>query len=196
MSNLTSNQIKDTYGGLLNIGPSGGTGATLRQVTDGFGNALPLQISDDTVSFTGNVLGGVTGPTGPQGEIGPTGPQGLKGDTGDTGATGPTGSDAPLYLTISATAGNVTLGLSDTNSLIQATGTTTFTIPADATTDFPTGTQIAFVRATTSEVGITGAAGVTLTSVLSNRQLAYQNSAASVIKTGADNWFLVGDLKE
>ena len=76
--NLTGQQIKDTYEGLLNIGATGLTGA-LQTITDGLGNPLPMQVSSTTVNFTGCVTGivGTTGPAGPtgvQGPIGPTGP--------------------------------------------------------------------------------------------------------------------------
>jgi len=56
MSNLTNTQIQNTYGGVINIGPSGATGS-LQTLTDGFGTNLPLQISTSGVNFTGSVSG-------------------------------------------------------------------------------------------------------------------------------------------
>lgn len=56
MSNLTNTQIQNTYGGVINIGPSGAS-ASLEILTDGLGNALPLEISTSGVNFTGFVTG-------------------------------------------------------------------------------------------------------------------------------------------
>lgn len=56
MSNLTGTQIQNTYGGVINIGPSGATGS-LQTLTDGLGTNLPLQISTSGVNFTGSVSG-------------------------------------------------------------------------------------------------------------------------------------------
>jgi hypothetical protein len=56
MSNLTGETIKDTYGGVINIGPSGAS-ASFQSLTDGLGNTLPLEISTNGVNFTGTVSG-------------------------------------------------------------------------------------------------------------------------------------------
>jgi len=48
---LTDKRIQDTYGGIMNIGAQGYTGGTYT-VTDGFGNALPIQIGQDAVTFS------------------------------------------------------------------------------------------------------------------------------------------------
>lgn len=56
MSNLTGETIKDTYGGVINIGPSGAS-ASFQSLTDGLGNTLPLEISTTGVNFTGTVSG-------------------------------------------------------------------------------------------------------------------------------------------
>jgi hypothetical protein len=56
MSNLTNESIKDTYGGVINIGPSGAS-ASLQSLTDGFGNTLPMEFSTSGVNFTGSVTG-------------------------------------------------------------------------------------------------------------------------------------------
>lgn len=84
--NLSGESIKDTYGGILNIGAAGLTGA-LTTITDGFGNPLPMQVSNTGVNFTGTVSGisGTTGATGAQGPAGPTGAQGPAGSTGAAG---------------------------------------------------------------------------------------------------------------
>lgn len=56
MSNLTGTQIQNTYGGVINIGPSGAS-ASFQSLTDGLGNTLPLEISTTGVNFTGTVSG-------------------------------------------------------------------------------------------------------------------------------------------
>lgn len=56
MSNLTGVTIENSYGGLINIGPSGAD-ATFRNLTDGFGNTLPIQVSTSGICFTGTTCG-------------------------------------------------------------------------------------------------------------------------------------------
>jgi len=53
--NLTNTRIQNTYGGLLNIGSQGLTGS--QPISDGFGNVLPIEVSDTNVNFTGTVSG-------------------------------------------------------------------------------------------------------------------------------------------
>lgn len=53
--NLTNTRIQNTYGGLLNIGSLGLTGS--QPITDGFGNELPIEVSETNVNFTGTVSG-------------------------------------------------------------------------------------------------------------------------------------------
>jgi hypothetical protein len=88
--NLTGDQIKNTYGAILNIG-AGGVTQNLQPVTDGFGTVLPLEVSATEIKFTGAVSGGPIGPTGPQGVTGEAGPTGSAGTNGLDGATGPAG---------------------------------------------------------------------------------------------------------
>jgi hypothetical protein len=57
---LTGNKIKNTYGGVLNIGPSGMTDSNLYQVTDGFGTPIPMEVGINEINFTGTFsIGGV-----------------------------------------------------------------------------------------------------------------------------------------
>ena len=109
MASLTNTKIQDTYPGLIKTEDNAALEATLKPLTDGVGNPLPIEVSDSTIKFTdvadftaATVLGitqGATGPagaTGPQGATGPAGgpqgPQGPEGATGATGAVGPQGS--------------------------------------------------------------------------------------------------------
>lgn len=57
MASLTGQQIDLTYGGLLKTDDNGAIGATLKTLTDGLGNAAPMQLSTSAVNFTGTVTG-------------------------------------------------------------------------------------------------------------------------------------------
>jgi hypothetical protein len=89
--NLSGDQIKNSYGALLNIGASGATG-TLQPVTDGFGNVLPFEVSTTTFNFTGAVTGGPIGPTGAAGSSGTSGTSGVSGSSGTSGVNGSSGT--------------------------------------------------------------------------------------------------------
>ena len=51
--NLTNNKIKNTYGGVLNIGATGFSGNQMFRVTDGFGNPTPWYLSETGVDVLG-----------------------------------------------------------------------------------------------------------------------------------------------
>ena len=106
--NLTGQQIKDTYEGVLNIGATGLTGS-LQTITDGLGNPLPMQVSSTTVNFTGTVTG-IVGNTGPAGATGATGAQG---PIGPTGAAAPGGSSP---ITVEQTDSLVSTGVGATGT--------------------------------------------------------------------------------
>ena len=57
MSTLTGQQIKDTFGALIKTADNLPIDATLKSLEDGLGNPLPMQVSQDTINFTGNVTG-------------------------------------------------------------------------------------------------------------------------------------------
>ncbi|KQV04830.1 hypothetical protein [Devosia sp. Root105] len=78
----------------------------------------------------------------------------------------------------------------------NSTSPTTFTIPPNSSVAFPVGTTVINVgQGNTGELSIAPGAGVTLISVSSKRKLSNLYSAASIIKTGTDVWWLFGDLK-
>jgi len=52
---LTGNKIKNTYGGLLNIGATGLTGSGVFQVTDGFGNPIPMLVGTNEIDIIGTL---------------------------------------------------------------------------------------------------------------------------------------------
>lgn len=57
MASLTNQQIDQTYDGLLKLVDNDAATGTLKDVTDGLGNVVPLQISTTDINFTGNVTG-------------------------------------------------------------------------------------------------------------------------------------------
>lgn len=96
MASLTGQQINTTYEGLIKTLDNAATTGTPKTLTDGLGNALPIQVGasgvnfpSGTVNFTGAT---VTGLTVPPGATGATGPQGAAGLAGATGATGTSGA--------------------------------------------------------------------------------------------------------
>jgi len=114
MSNLTGSTISDTYGGVINIGPSGATGS-LQSLTDGFGTTLPIQVSTTEINFTGTV----------------TGISGTSGTSGISGSSGTSGSSSPSYY----------LSAYDTTDQTNA-GATAANIITYNTTDFSSGISI------------------------------------------------------
>jgi hypothetical protein len=87
-----------------------------------------------------------------------------------------------------------TLVLTDQSKIIEVNnaGSTTVTIPADATVAFPVGTYIMVVQTGAGQVTIAGA-GFTpnATPGLKTRT---QWSVATLIKRGTDSWIVAGDL--
>lgn len=69
-----------------------------------------------------------------------------------------------------------------------------FTIPANATTAFATGTCFEVVRMGAGAVTVAAAGGVTLRSAGGLVALASQYSSGVVRKIATDEWLLVGDL--
>jgi hypothetical protein len=61
MSSLINQKIKDTYEGLIKTSDEQPVDGTLKNLEDGNGGVLPIQISSSTVNFTGTVTGIDTG---------------------------------------------------------------------------------------------------------------------------------------
>jgi hypothetical protein len=136
MSTLNGKTINTTYNGLIKTNDEGAIDGTLKNLQDGEGNDLPLQVSTTGINFTGTVTGVPQGPQGVQGPIGPQGFQGLKGDQGfqgikgdqgDQGATGPQGFQGSVGaggVVQSVVAGtNVTVDATDpANPIVSSAG--------------------------------------------------------------------------
>lgn len=70
----------------------------------------------------------------------------------------------------------------------------TVTVPTNATTAFPVGTQITFAQTGAGKVTFAGAVGVTVYSADSFLSLRTQYSSGTLIKTATNTWLLIGDI--
>ena len=96
---------------------------------------------------------------------------------------------------INSVATNYTLALSDSGKLISATTGLDINVPSNANVPFPTGSQILFYRAgAIGSVIFTAESGVTINTPGSATEIASQHSIATLMKLGADNWVLGGDI--
>ena len=89
-----------------------------------------------------------------------------------------------------------TLALSDEGGMVEINnaGALTVTVPTNANVAFPVGSQIVIVRKGAGAVTVSPAGGVTLNSVSGNQKIASQYGGATLVKVGADAWYLFGDL--
>lgn len=104
-------------------------------------------------------------------------------------------------VTINAQTGTTyTFAASDSfNTLVTLSNASSIavTIPTNATTAFPVGTVLNFAQTGAGQATISGAAGVTLTSIgatAATPKTRVQYSAGSAIQTSANNWLVIGDL--
>jgi hypothetical protein len=152
------------------------------------------------VGPTGPTGPGVTGPTGStgpgstvEGPTGPTGP-GVTGPEGPIGPTGPANFElvGPQYLS------SVTLQESDAAKIVKinSSSATNVAIPLDGAGGytFPEGTQIVLTQLGVGQVIISGEAGVSVLSEGSRFITKARYSIASLIKLGANQWLLSGNL--
>lgn len=100
-----------------------------------------------------------------------------------------------LVRTSSKSGASNTLAVSDAGTLVEISHTsgTTFTVPTDATTFFPTGTQVDLLQIGAGQVTVVAASGVTINSAV-GLKLRAQWSSATLIKRSANTWVLIGDL--
>jgi hypothetical protein len=110
--------------------------------------------------------------------------------------TNKTLTDAKVNLAINAQTGTTyTLVLTDASKLITCSNASavTVTVPPNSSVAFPTGTQITIIGIGVGIVTVAQGSGVTVNSTPS---LAFRArySAATLVKTGTDQWYLMGDL--
>jgi hypothetical protein len=89
-----------------------------------------------------------------------------------------------------------TLALTDAGDILEMTNGTdvNVTIPPESSVNFPTGTQIVVVRNSTGKVQFVPGVGVTLRSDASKQFISTQYSAATLVKRGSNEWYLIGNL--
>ena len=89
-----------------------------------------------------------------------------------------------------------TLVLADAEKWINvgSGGTTTITVPTNASVAFSVGTHIDFWNESANTVSFAAAGGVTIRSEAGALNLATQYTAASLVKLATDTWALVGKL--
>ena len=71
------------------------------------------------------------------------------------------------------------------------------TIPTNATTAFPVGTVLNFAQTGAGQVTVSGASGVTVTSIgatAASPKTRVQYSVGSAIQTAANAWLVIGDI--
>lgn len=87
-----------------------------------------------------------------------------------------------------------TLALTDVAKVVSLTNGSaiTLTIPTNATTAFPTGTQILLYQGGAGQVTV-GGAGVTIRSQGSKLKMNGQYSVAGLLKVGTDEWVFFGN---
>jgi hypothetical protein len=100
-----------------------------------------------------------------------------------------------LYLGINEQTSDYTLVADDFSKMVEMNvgSANTLTIPADATVDFETGTQIIVAQTGTGQTTIAGAAGVTVNSNV-GLKIAAQWESAVLIKRAANSWIVFGAL--
>jgi hypothetical protein len=88
-----------------------------------------------------------------------------------------------------------TLALTDVAKVVSLTNGSaiTLTIPTNATTAFPLGTQILLYQGGAGQVTV-GGAGVTIRSQGSKLKITGQYGVAGLLKVGTDEWVLFGNL--
>lgn len=93
--------------------------------------------------------------------------------------------------------GSFTLTAGHESSLIEMDNTAQVyvTIPNDSTYNFAIGTEITFVAKTGSAVYFTPASGVTMRSLSGLNVINGQYVGVSLVKRGANDWYLLGNLR-
>lgn len=110
---------------------------------------------------------------------------------------------APIInLALNAQTGTTyTFALTDNGKLVTASNASaqTYSIPTNATTAFPTGTQINIIQIGAGQVTIQAASSGTTTvsstgATATAPKLRTQYSSATLIKASTDLWYVVGDI--
>jgi hypothetical protein len=129
-----------------------------------------FKIGDGTTAWTSLGYGGIQGEAGPSGDP---------------------------KLTINQQTASYTAVLADAAKLVEisSSSATTFSIPTDASVNFPVGTQISILQTGPGQVTIAAVTSETTTvNATPGLKLRAQWSAATLIKRAANLWVVTGDL--
>jgi hypothetical protein len=204
----TSIEFKGSVATSLNL-PSSGNDINDAYIVDNEGD---LYVWNGTIWQNVGQIVGPAGPQGPTGEAGPAGPtgatgadstvEGPQGPIGPTGpaVTGPTGATGPAFFELVGAQylGNRTLEEEDAATIVKinSSSSTTVTVPADGASGytFPVGTQIVLTQLGVGQVLIQGESEVVINSEGSRFTTKARYAVASLIKLGANQWLLSGNL--
>jgi len=130
MSSLINQKIKDTYEGLIKTSDDQPIDGTLKNLQDGNGGVLPIQVSTSTVNFTGAVTGIDAG-----GLVAGTGTNSMESSTSLTSSPADAVADNSLALmsgATTATDGDIVIGNNATSVNQNATFKNDIIIGTDA----------------------------------------------------------------
>ena len=130
MSSLINQKIKDTYEGLIKTSDDQPIDGTLKNLQDGNGGVLPIQVSTSTVNFTGAVTGLDAG-----GLVAGTGTNSMESSTSLTSSPADAVADNSLALmsgATTATDGDIVIGNNATSVNQNATFKNDIIIGTDA----------------------------------------------------------------
>jgi hypothetical protein len=104
---------------------------------------------------------------------------------------------ATAMIAINAQVASYTAVLTDDGKLVTMSNASanTFTVPPNSSVAFGIGTQINIAQLGAGSTSIVAGAGVTINSAGTKLTLDAQYAVATVVKTGTDEWFAVGNLK-
>ena len=104
---------------------------------------------------------------------------------------------ATAMIAINAQVASYTAVLTDDGKLVTMSNASanTFTVPPNSSVAFGIGTQINIAQLGAGSTSIVAGAGVTLNSAGAKLTLDAQYAICTCVKTGTDEWFVVGNLK-
>ena len=104
---------------------------------------------------------------------------------------------ATAMIAINAQVASYTAVLTDDGKLVTMSNASanTFTVPPNSSVAFGIGTQINIAQLGAGSTSVVAGAGVTLNSAGAKLTLDAQYAICTCVKTGTDEWFVVGNLK-
>ena len=104
---------------------------------------------------------------------------------------------ATAMIAINAQIASYTAVLTDDGKLVTMSNASanTFTVPPNSSVAFGIGTQINIAQLGAGSTSVVAGAGVALNSAGAKLTLDAQYAICTCVKTGTDEWFVVGNLK-